>query len=319
MNDVSLDFSRLTFESPEIPDRRWLEWFHDEYSRQLFRIEIEPSRDTSFRFDTTTRVLPDLAIARSFQSPMRVWHRGDSNDDISMIVPLEGCARVEINGQSHELRAGMGFLGRHDNSAVVDVPTSTQMLGIRLRRKLIEPLLPDFAAFSVSPDTEAMRLLLGYVRMIEAGEAIASPEVRQLVTTHVHDLVALAFGVTRDREALIGARGKRAGRLAAIKQDILSNLADPTLSVGKVARRQGLTPRYIHKIFEAHGASFSEFVVGQRLERVHRMLCDRRFDHLSISDIALHVGFGDLSYFNRTFRRRFEATPSEVRAEALRR
>jgi hypothetical protein len=30
------------------------------------------------------------------------------------------------------------------------------------------------------------------------------------------------------------------------------------------------------------------------------------------------VGFGDLSYFNRSFRRRFERTPREARAEAIR-
>jgi AraC-like DNA-binding protein len=30
------------------------------------------------------------------------------------------------------------------------------------------------------------------------------------------------------------------------------------------------------------------------------------------------VGFGDLSYFNRVFRRRYERTPRDIRAEAVR-
>jgi AraC-like DNA-binding protein len=34
----------------------------------------------------------------------------------------------------------------------------------------------------------------------------------------------------------------------------------------------------------------------------------------SISAIAYAAGFGDLSYFNRAFRRRFGATPSDIRA-----
>jgi AraC-like DNA-binding protein len=33
-----------------------------------------------------------------------------------------------------------------------------------------------------------------------------------------------------------------------------------------------------------------------------------------VSSIAFDVGFGDLSYFNRTFKKRFGATPREVRA-----
>jgi AraC-like DNA-binding protein len=178
----------------------------------------------------------------------------------------------------------------------------------------MEPLIKDFGNFSVLRDTQAMRLLLAYVRMIENEPTITSPEARHLVTNHVHDLAALAFGVTRDGAELIEARGKRAGRLAAVKQDILANLADPDLSVATAAMRHAVSPRYIHKLFEADGTTFSEFVVGQRLDRAHRMLTDPRFAGHSISAIALAVGYGDLSYFNRTFRRRFGATPSDVRA-----
>jgi AraC-like DNA-binding protein len=43
------------------------------------------------------------------------------------------------------------------------------------------------------------------------------------------------------------------------------------------------------------------------------MLSDPRIADLTISAIAFGVGFGDLSYFNRTFRRRFGASPSDVR------
>ena len=75
-----------------------------------------------------------------------------------------------------------------------------------------------------------------------------------------------------------------------------------------------MTPRYVHMLFEPEGVTFSEFVVGQRLVRAHRMLSDPRYAGHTISAIALMVGFGDLSYFNRTFRRRFGMSPSDVRA-----
>jgi len=48
------------------------------------------------------------------------------------------------------------------------------------------------------------------------------------------------------------------------------------------------------------------------------MLCDPRFVGWTIGAIAFEAGFGDLSYFNRSFRRRYGISPSEVRAEALR-
>jgi AraC-like DNA-binding protein len=43
------------------------------------------------------------------------------------------------------------------------------------------------------------------------------------------------------------------------------------------------------------------------------MLTDRRWAERSIASIAFEAGFGDLSYFNRAFKRCYGATPSEVR------
>ena len=63
--------------------------------------------------------------------------------------------------------------------------------------------------------------------------------------------------------------------------------------------------------------SLSQFVLDRRLARVHRMLADPRHAHSAIGDIALAAGFGDISTFNREFRRRFGMTPSDVRRQAF--
>jgi AraC-like DNA-binding protein len=60
--------------------------------------------------------------------------------------------------------------------------------------------------------------------------------------------------------------------------------------------------------------TFSQFVLEHRLRRVNHVLQDRRFDDRTISSIAYAVGFGDLSYFNRAFRRRYGYSPSDVRS-----
>ena len=76
-----------------------------------------------------------------------------------------------------------------------------------------------------------------------------------------------------------------------------------------------MTPRYVQRLFEADGTTFSEFLIGQRLARAHRLLCEPESSHAAISTIAYDVGFGDLSYFNRRFRRRYGLTPREVRGD----
>jgi AraC-like DNA-binding protein len=55
-------------------------------------------------------------------------------------------------------------------------------------------------------------------------------------------------------------------------------------------------------------------VLVARLQRAHAILRDAHRTALTISVIAYDVGFGDLSYFNRAFRREFRATPSDIRA-----
>jgi len=47
------------------------------------------------------------------------------------------------------------------------------------------------------------------------------------------------------------------------------------------------------------------------------MLSDPRLADRTIGSVAFDVGFGDLSYFNRTFRRRYGAIPTEIRQSAM--
>jgi AraC-like DNA-binding protein len=76
--------------------------------------------------------------------------------------------------------------------------------------------------------------------------------------------------------------------------------------------------RYVQRLFETEGVTFTDFVLDARLAQAHRMLTNDRFANLKISAVACEAGFGDPSYFNRTFRRRYGATPSEVRTQARR-
>jgi AraC-like DNA-binding protein len=165
--------------------------------------------------------------------------------------------------------------------------------------------------------SEAIRLLVAYARAIEEEQqSLDAPELKRLVATHIRDLIALAVGATRDGYAIATGRGIRAARVRAIISDITANLGDWDLTVAAVAQRQRVTPRYLHKLFEGEELTLSAFVLSQRLSRAHRMLRDPRFSDRSISSVAFDVGFNDLSYFNRTFRRRYDATPSDIRHSA---
>jgi AraC-like DNA-binding protein len=48
------------------------------------------------------------------------------------------------------------------------------------------------------------------------------------------------------------------------------------------------------------------------------MLTDPQRAAEKVATIAFEVGFGDLSYFNQVFRRRYGASPSDLRAQLRR-
>ena len=109
----------------------------------------------------------------------------------------------------------------------------------------------------------------------------------------------------------------RAARLKLAKAFIVSHCERRDLSVNGVAASLNVTPRYVQRLFEADGTTFSEFLTGQRLARAHRLLCEPSSSPTAISTIAYDVGFGDLSYFNRRFRRQYGLTPREVRGDKV--
>jgi AraC-like DNA-binding protein len=164
-------------------------------------------------------------------------------------------------------------------------------------------------------ETDARQLLTSYTQVVER-LSVAEPELRHLMVGHLYHLVALVRGATRDAPQSRNSRSGQAARLEAIKTEILDGLDRHELSLAGLAARHGVTPRYVQRLFESEGFTFSQFVRDHRLERAYRMLSDRRFAQCTISTIAYDAGFGDLSHFNRAFRRRFGKSPSEARAAA---
>jgi AraC-like DNA-binding protein len=98
-----------------------------------------------------------------------------------------------------------------------------------------------------------------------------------------------------------------------IKDYIDHHLPDPSLSPPQVAAAAGISTRYLHKLFAAQGQTVSEYMRDRRLDRVHRDLQDPGQARRTITTLAMNAGFGDISGFNRAFRRRYGLTPRELR------
>ncbi len=194
--------------------------------------------------------------------------------------------------------------------------TPGRFIGIRVPREAVALLLgrlEETPIRLVPHPTEALNLLVTYASAIAEALPLATPELQRLAVSHMHDPIAAAQRYARRprrlrRNAASPPRDCRRSWPTSAR-----NLGDGDLGVAENARRHRVTPRYIHKLFESEGLTFSAFVLSQRLSRAHRILSDPCVANRNISSVAFDVGFGDLSHFNRTFRRRYAATPTDIR------
>ncbi len=94
--------------------------------------------------------------------------------------------------------------------------------------------------------------------------------------------------------------------LSYIEENFAQNI-----TLDDIARLQNLNPSYFCRVFKrASGSSFVDYLNFVRVCKSEKMLAS---GEKSILEIACDVGFSSLSYFNRTFKRYKNCTPTEYR------
>jgi AraC-like DNA-binding protein len=233
--------------------------------------------------------------------------------------PIGEAPFASQGGREATFSAGEAILWSNARTGSCSYATPIDFISLTIPRATLRASIADLdkAEMAVIPrDVAALNLLGSYVKILQAEADGMSPELLAVSANHIHDLVSLAVGATREAAVTARGRGGRAARLHAIKMDIIANVASRDLTIDSLAQRHGISPRYIRSLFQAEHTCFTDFVLEQRLALAHRRLRDGRFIDCMISTIAFESGFGDLSYFNHAFRRRYGFRPSDLRALA---
>jgi AraC-like DNA-binding protein len=148
-------------------------------------------------------------------------------------------------------------------------------------------------------------LLSGFLRTIIAQEtAEHEPAWDDAVSDVVLDLVALAFRRPPSPAAPRSTVGERWQR--TVREFVDRHLPDPELGASMIAQRLGVTPRYVQMVFAGMDTTASAYIVDRRLELAAQLLAD---GSARVTDVAFRAGFADLSYFYRSFRKRYGISP----------
>ncbi|GLR98627.1 MULTISPECIES: AraC family transcriptional regulator [Bradyrhizobium] len=293
------------------------EVWREEFCRRVMAADLAPLSDGSFHCDVKALMLPQATISFCNGTPIRFMTLAAS-DNLALLMAPDSRLQAVMGRRALEVAPlGISLIDASIKGAfVAQLEKGSNKAALFDRRTLLSycPDAEDSVARPLDHDPALTALLHRYydfaVQHAPGLDALAQHAVSQ----HLMDLMVLVLGGRRDATEQAKERGLAAARLEAIKADILARLGDGGLTLADLARRHRASPRTIQLLFERSGVTFSEFVLEQRLLRAARLLCDPIHRAGKISGIAHLSGFNDVSYFHRTFRRRFGMTPMDAKA-----
>ncbi|WP_091387600.1 helix-turn-helix domain-containing protein [Microbulbifer marinus] len=269
--------------------------------------------------------MPQVAVAQlqisPHQSRRTYSHIADGDDSLMLVMPTSGNATFSFRDKQPETFApGQVYLAPLEDPFEAGCSDFLNVTSISLPGKIFERRLADpdsvIAKKSTPTDSASLTLLLRYVAdLVDAREKI-SAQAASVASLHIQDLAALVLQVDAETEHAARNRGLKEARFRAVRHYIYENLKNPELNVDRVAAHLHISPQYVRKMFYDAGMSFCDYLIGLRLDWVYRQLLIPAFPRESVSALAYKVGFNNLAWFNRAFKRRFNLTPSEVRANS---
>jgi two-component system response regulator YesN len=121
--------------------------------------------------------------------------------------------------------------------------------------------------------------------------------------------------IARVFDTVIGEMKQRRGGpdrldLAEVKAHIDAYYRDP-LSLHSVARLFLVSKEHLSRVFRRqYGTTVNDYITDRRMQTAHELLAA---GDLEIKQIALLVGYSDLAYFYRVFKKQFGVPPGKVR------
>ena len=112
-----------------------------------------------------------------------------------------------------------------------------------------------------------------------------------------------------------GGTAGQTALLHRIGQTVERRLDNPDLTPARVAQIEGISERYLQKLFEGTGDNFTHYLRERRLHRTWVDLANPAEAHQSVSEIAYSCGFSDAAHFSRAFRERYGISPRVFRQQ----
>ncbi len=186
---------------------------------------------------------------------------------------------------------------------------------LQMPREVLSRHLMDPERYTAVPirATEGMGLILkDFLYSLVRELCVNEDPINDQLANNLINMIALTFSSSVMTSGLIEADCVREALIRRIRQFIDNNLFDSALNNSRIAESQGISVRYLHKVFESEPESVHELILDKRLRAAKSILSDDQVSRPSLESLADHVGFSSAAHFSRAFKEKFGICPSDV-------
>ncbi|ACT02707.1 response regulator transcription factor [Paenibacillus sp. JDR-2] len=139
---------------------------------------------------------------------------------------------------------------------------------------------------------------------------LLSPERARKATSSLEDVEAWAKELVEEALGMVIDEDEQQLLIDKIKRYITLHI-DQGLSRQYIADHVGLSPGYVAKLFKkAAGLSVSDYIVEEKMRIAKELLAK---SDMTVSSVALAVGFSNFAYFSAIFKKKVGSTPVDYR------
>jgi AraC-like DNA-binding protein len=281
-----------------------------------FRVESRPP--AAFRAWVRTAELgevrfADLRLVQSIRVEREAGPRAD--DDLLLLNLRRGAVRLESDTFAGELVEGAVFVLPASAPVVAEVRGDSRLFILRLPSRTLgigggDVQLPvgggPVGAGPVAPGV-LTGMLTSALRQLAAGMPPTGTSTSELVG---QCLANIARAMLSDGGAQGDAGPVDAAVRARLHRIIEQELHNPSLGMGLLARRMGMSTRNLYKLFEGEPRTLVQHIRELRVRELADLLA---VSDAPLTTLALATGFGSVDSAQRAFREVLGCTPRDLR------
>lgn len=292
-----------------------LEFWNKTLRRSIFELDFK-AQDESFNAELRQHSVGPLRLSRLAISTGHTVTRSEAAIARSEIARFNlncvqsGELTTDQHGRKHTLRAGDAVLLDSREHYTVGSCARTRHVSLHFPVDWLKRWLPSPEDCVGRPIRHGMPWSAALAESLREAHLFAdAPQgLSSLCADQLGGAVALAFGPVKSENSA------HCQKLYRRVQETLKGLAhDPDLEAKDVADALSISPRYLYKVLARENTTYCQELMRIRLNRAVHMLRDRRFDKVSVAEIAWRSGFRDPSHFSKRFRQSFGCPPGAFR------